>query len=376
MTASKELFTLAIELNQLSKGADAQEIEGPINALTEASSEVVKAFSGSWLGYHSRVYYEGLKAPPPGAHFSQEWGLKGESWIGLGSTGDWCEYTDDTVKNYIFHKAGVTGVEELEQLTRPKRDQFSLLKADVVSILTSENPSSTDGFLTKLLEEANKIEPMSSHQIIEALRPRGQVITRDTTALGQGSRVPPHMDVLAAVLSVSQIFNACKELEAVARKAGSHLERAEKKRAYTVRVGTNVFIGHGRSGAWRELKDFLQDRFRLPWDEFNRVPVAGITNITRLSEMLDAAAIAFLVMTAEDELADGALQARMNVIHEAGLFQGKLGFTRAIVLLEDGCSEFSNIAGLGQIRFPKGKIDAVFEQVRQVLEREGLLGSD
>jgi predicted nucleotide-binding protein len=124
---------------------------------------------------------------------------------------------------------------------------------------------------------------------------------------------------------------------------------------------------------WRELKDFIQDRLHLPWDEFNRVPVAGVTNIARLSEMLDAAAIAFLVMTAEDEQVDGKLHARMNVIHEAGLFQGRLGFTRAILLLEEECEEFSNIHGLGQIRFPKGNIKAAFDDVRQVLEREGLV---
>jgi len=138
-------------------------------------------------------------------------------------------------------------------------------------------------------------------------------------------------------------------------------------------VGTNVFLGHGRSRVWRDLKDFLQDRLKLSWDEFNRVPVAGVTNVARLSEMLDAAAIAFLVMTAEDEMADGALQARMNVIHEAGLFQGRLGFSRAVVMLEEGCEEFSNIAGLGQIRFPRGNISAAFEEVRRVLEREGLI---
>jgi predicted nucleotide-binding protein len=96
-------------------------------------------------------------------------------------------------------------------------------------------------------------------------------------------------------------------------------------------------------------------------------------SIARLSEMLDAAAIALLVMTAEDELADGEVQARMNVVHEAGLFQGRLGFTKAIVLLEEGCREFSNIQGLGQIRFPKGNIGAAFEEVRRVLEREGLI---
>ena len=112
---------------------------------------------------------------------------------------------------------------------------------------------------------------------------------------------------------------------------------------------------------------------KLPWDEFNRVPVAGVTNIARLSEMLDAAAIGFLVMTAEDEMADGAIQARMNVIHEAGLFQGRLGFSKAIAMLEEGCEQFSNIEGLGLICFPRGNISAVFEEVRRVLEREGLI---
>jgi predicted nucleotide-binding protein len=90
--------------------------------------------------------------------------------------------------------------------------------------------------------------------------------------------------------------------------------------------------------------------------------------------MLDAAAIALIVMTAEDEQVDGKLRARMNVIHEAGLFQGRLGFSKAIVLLEEGCEEFSNISGLGQIRFPKGKISDAFEEIRRVLEREELIG--
>ncbi|HEX4164439.1 MAG TPA: TIR domain-containing protein [Bryobacteraceae bacterium] len=116
-----------------------------------------------------------------------------------------------------------------------------------------------------------------------------------------------------------------------------------------------------------------QDEIAL--DEFNRVAVAGIPNVVRLSEMLDAASIAFLVLTAEDEKTDGKWQARMNVIHEAGLFQGRLGFHRAIVMLEEGCEEFSNITGLGQIRFPKGNIKASFHDVELVLEREGLVNA-
>jgi predicted nucleotide-binding protein len=56
-----------------------------------------------------------------------------------------------------------------------------------------------------------------------------------------------------------------------------------------------------------------------------------------------------------------------------GLFQGRLGFQRAIILLEEGCAQFSNIEGLTQIRFPRNEILAKSEEIRRVLEREGIL---
>lgn len=111
----------------------------------------------------------------------------------------------------------------------------------------------------------------------------------------------------------------------------------------------------------------------MPWDEFNREAVAGITTFGRISDMLDSASFAFVVMTAEDQYSDETTHARQNVVHEVGLFQGKLGPRKAIILLEEGCSEFSNIVGLSQIRFPKGNISAVFEEIRRVLERESVI---
>ena len=134
-----------------------------------------------------------------------------------------------------------------------------------------------------------------------------------------------------------------------------------------------IFIGHGRSDIWRELKDFIVDTLGLEYDEFNRISPAGKATSDRLKEMLKESCIAFLIMTGEDEQADGSLHARENVIHEAGLFQGKVGFERAIILLEKGCQEFSNIHGLGQIRFPKGNIRAIFEDIRDVLKRESIM---
>jgi len=134
-----------------------------------------------------------------------------------------------------------------------------------------------------------------------------------------------------------------------------------------------VFIGHGRAREWLALQSFLESRLHLRCVEFNTESAAGVGTQERLSELLGQASFAFLVMTAEDEQADGSKRARENVVHEAGLFQGRLGFQKAIVVLEESCIEFSNIHGLGQIRFPNGKIELCFEEARKVLEREKII---
>ena len=133
------------------------------------------------------------------------------------------------------------------------------------------------------------------------------------------------------------------------------------------------FIGHGGSLEWLKLRDFLQNTLKLPYEEFNRIPQAGKITSLRLKEMLESCCMAFLIMTGEDEHTDGTLHARENVIHEIGLFQAQLGYEKAIILREEGCEIFSNIQGITYISFPKGNIKAVFEDIRQVLERESIL---
>lgn len=135
--------------------------------------------------------------------------------------------------------------------------------------------------------------------------------------------------------------------------------------------GKRIFIGHGRSLEWLRLKSFLSDRLSLDCDEFNIEPAPGIHTTDRLEAMLSKAGMAFLVMTAEDKHVDGTVHARENVVHEVGLFQGRIGSLRAIVMLEDGCAKFSNLDGLTVIFFPQNDIPARFEDVRRVLEREG-----
>ena len=97
-------------------------------------------------------------------------------------------------------------------------------------------------------------------------------------------------------------------------------------------TGKKIIIGDGHPPVWRELQSFLENRLHLETGEFNSVSTAGVSTKERLEEMLDDAAFAFVLMTPEDDQPDGKVRARQNVVHEIGLFQGRLGFRKAIAL--------------------------------------------
>jgi predicted nucleotide-binding protein len=131
-----------------------------------------------------------------------------------------------------------------------------------------------------------------------------------------------------------------------------------------------IFIGHGRDGAWRDLKDHLHEKHGYDVRAYETRARAGHSITEFLGHCQREAGFALLVHSAEDEDPSGALHARESVIHETGLFQGRLGFQRAIVLREEGCQQFSNLAGLQEIRYPRNGIRETFGEILATLRRE------
>ncbi|BDZ60591.1 hypothetical protein Lsed01_02282 [Demequina sediminis] len=135
-------------------------------------------------------------------------------------------------------------------------------------------------------------------------------------------------------------------------------------------VPLRVFIGHGRSGAWNELKQHLIDIHHIEVEAYEVAARGGYTIREVLDSMLRSSTLAFLVMTAEDAQADDTMRARQNVVHEVGLFQGRLGFSRAVILKEAGVELFSNVDGVQYIEFSAGNIRECFGDVLGVINRE------
>ena len=96
----EELLDIADRMAQLAESGQQPEIQRPLKSLKQAAEEIGRAWSGSWLGHHANVYYSDLQSPPPGAHFSPEWGL--ENAFGQGTSGDWLEFDVNQVKDAIL----------------------------------------------------------------------------------------------------------------------------------------------------------------------------------------------------------------------------------------------------------------------------------
>lgn len=365
-----ELIAIAEKTASALAAVNNSQIQNTFKAILDACNRAERAWSGSNIGYHANVYYRELDPPPPNDHFSPEWGLMDR--FSNRSTHLWEACDPQSVYDQLLAEAGSLDVGAIAEQIDAARNTFIAMQENAISVLTAALSDIDDNFLQHKLGQLQSAAAPDVSTVIRNLLPE-QYWTRDSQAMSQGLKAAPHQRLAAIPISGRSLFIAFEQVEKASRGAASHLHRLKNRSMKQSLVGTNVFLGHGRSPLWRELKDFLEKRLKLPVDEFNSVPVAGISTTARLSELLDAAAIALLVMSAEDEDADGKLNARLNVIHEVGLFQGRLGFARAIILLEEGCEEFSNIHGLGQIRFPSGNIAAIFEEIRAVLERENLI---
>jgi predicted nucleotide-binding protein len=176
--------------------------------------------------------------------------------------------------------------------------------------------------------------------------------------------VPPDKDVRVSVKAEakepSQIKAVLNVFESNKEKSLLPVETRKKKPI--------VFIGHGHSEDWKELRDHLRDMHGFEVEAYEARPRAGRTIENVLQAMLAKATIAFFVMTGEDETVAGSMNPRLNVVHELRLFQGRLGFNKGIVLLKRGATEFSNIAGLQQIRFTD--IKEVFGNVVATINQE------
>jgi predicted nucleotide-binding protein len=174
--------------------------------------------------------------------------------------------------------------------------------------------------------------------------------------------------------TVKSIYNIVQQLYALSKEELLTEFESIKPKPQLKSTGLGkIFLGHGRSKLWARLQIFIKDDLNLQTLTFEDESRTSESIVNILAEFLDNSSLAILVMTAEDETSEGKTRARQNVIHEAGLFQGRLGFDKVIILKQEGVEEFTNIAGLQYIPFTGENIEQCFYELQRKLKKLGLI---
>ena len=107
-TAKGKASTIQARLEE--KLAGTKSMREAVQKLDDEARRVGKAWCGSSMGNHAKVYYDGLEPVPSEAYWDTEWGM--EEGYGLSRRrGAWRTYTIDEVKNEIYSRCGTTEAE-------------------------------------------------------------------------------------------------------------------------------------------------------------------------------------------------------------------------------------------------------------------------
>ncbi len=154
--------------------------------LIAACNKVADSWSGSFAGYHARLYYRNFEAPTIDDQFSVEWG-------GIHGIPDgWEKKTTDEVKATLEQLTGsAISFDELKESIRKFLVASDELRTEIVIQLSSlALEGSKEKELFDLIEKFQFGE--RQRDFIKRITPH-QIVSRDSDAVYQGVCIPEHL---------------------------------------------------------------------------------------------------------------------------------------------------------------------------------------
>lgn len=198
-------------------------------SIKRACDKVEKSSSGSWAGYHASLYFKNYQAPNIKEQFNAEWG--GAGYFSGGYDPGWQPRDLDDVWGYI---QGQLNIEfDIDQTNDELDDLVELGKSlrDILNLYTH------DSGLQKKLEK-NGIGFSIGDYI--KIRTPSQVISRDSKAMYQGIKVPPHIQCMGFGESILINIKAASELTKIADLVATELSISDPKK-FSIWHFTNPF---------------------------------------------------------------------------------------------------------------------------------------
>ena len=134
------MANLSVDLDKIASEADAiaqtirvKKLSDALGKVVDATNSAAKAWSGSWLGYHSRIYYKDLKPIPPGARFDPSHGFQ-DRYLS-GTHGDWAEYTFDGIYETLKSAVSASTFQSLLDASEAAKPKIRDLREELLSAM-------------------------------------------------------------------------------------------------------------------------------------------------------------------------------------------------------------------------------------------------
>lgn len=189
-----ELKTLLNEFEQ-KKISKLLEYKKELDKAFHSVDGILDSWSGSWVGFHSSLYYKNYTKPDWKNMFDSEWGSIN------GIPNDWQEKTYEDILDYANRHYKGTSIEKIEENVEKIKEESENLQNKFVTDINGILMGKDVDELKQKIDEIDGIKwGYSTSKYIEALRPKN-VMSRDTFAISQGLIAPPHLCYQSAILS-------------------------------------------------------------------------------------------------------------------------------------------------------------------------------
>ncbi len=156
-----------------------------------------KSWSGSWIGYHANLYFKDFQQPSTNEMFNIEWG-------GInGYDPGWQSRSLDEIWGYIQEKSLIKF--DIDDAN----DKVNELQETADNLKTLLELNSRDEALTQKIKDINTDFTMQDY--IKARSP-ANIVSRDSEAVYQGMKLPPHIQCQSFAYTIRQNIVAAEKL--------------------------------------------------------------------------------------------------------------------------------------------------------------------
>lgn len=189
-----------------------------IKKLSEVIAKIEESWSGSWIGFHANLYYRDYKKPKWDESFNSEWG----SINGIPKS--WEEKNYDDISSFINANYNGSNISDMLNFLNQKARQAKEIQLNLCTELSLIRDFINFDKELELLEKMENIKwVIRVSDFIEYRRPK-QIWSRDTFALSQGTKIPPHVQYQANVLYCKSMINHIESFVELSRRLIRQIE--------------------------------------------------------------------------------------------------------------------------------------------------------